>query len=314
MRKLAVLLDRLKEMDLPVLISGETGTGKEMVARIIHRESPRSGGAFLVVDCAAIPAALLDAELFGARAGAFTDLRHDRRGILTLAAGGTVLIDGISEVTLDLQAKLLRVLSEKTVRPLGGEREERLDVRFLFASSRDLAEETREGRFRQDLFYRINVVAVRVPPLRERGEDFRELVQALLAEGPGDPPAVEPEAIERLKDRPWPGNVRELRNVLSRLRLETSRSLDGKALRRVLGEPDTTTTSVFPRRLLDREPLPALHRRLTRDYLLHHFRRLGGDAAALSRFLGVTRRQLYRKLARLGISLAEARRELREGS
>ena len=115
MRKLAVLLDRLKETDLPVLICGETGTGKEMVARIIHRESRRSGAPFLVVDCAAIPAGLLEAELFGAKAGAFTDLRGDRRGILSLAAGGTVFIDGIAEASLDVQAKLLRVLSEKTL-------------------------------------------------------------------------------------------------------------------------------------------------------------------------------------------------------
>ena len=312
MRKLAGLLDRLKGSDLPVLIEGETGTGKEMVARIIHRESRRSGGPFLVVDCAAIPSALLDAELFGAKAGAFTDLRQDRRGILALAAGGTVLVDGIAEVALELQGKLLRVLSEGTVRPLGAEREERLDVRFLFASSRDLEEEMSEGRFRKDLFYRINVVAVRVPPLRDRGEDFAELVQALLAEASGDTRAMDLDAIERLRNRDWPGNVRELKNVLCHLRLEDSGGLDGKALRKLLGEPDTTTT-VFPRKILEREPLTALQRRLSRDYLLHHFRRLGGDAAALSSFLGVSRRQLYRKLERLGISISEEKRELGKG-
>lgn len=312
-RKLAGLLDRLKGSDLPVLIQGETGTGKEMVARIIHRESRRSGGPFLVVDCAAIPSALLDAELFGAKAGAFTDLRQDRRGILALAAGGTVLVDGIAEVALELQAKLLRVLSEGTVRPLGAEREERLDVRVLFASSRDLAEEMSEGRFRKDLFYRINVVAVRVPPLRDRGEDFAELVQALLAEASGDTRAMDLDTIERLRNRDWPGNVRELKNVLCHLRLEDSGSLDGKVLRKLLGEPDTTTTAVFPRKILEGEPLAALQRRLSRDYLLHHFRRVGGDVAALSSFLGVSRRQLYRKLERSGISLSRAKRELRGG-
>jgi DNA-binding NtrC family response regulator/tetratricopeptide (TPR) repeat protein len=310
MRKLAALLDRLKDTDLPVLISGETGTGKELVARIIHGESRRSGAPFLVVDCAAIPAGLLEAELFGAKAGAFTDLKRDRRGILSLAAGGTVFIDGIAEASPDLQGRLLRVISEKSLRPLGGDREEALDVRFLFSSARDLEEEAREGRFRGDLLHRINVVAMRVPPLRERTEDFPDLVLALLSEGAAEPPDVEPDAIRRLQEHRWPGNVRELKNVLARLLLESPRTIDLEAIDRVLGEPDTTTTSIVPRSRLDRDPLPVLQDRVARDYMLHHFRRLRGDAAALGAFLGLRRRQLYRRLERLGISLKEERAKL----
>jgi DNA-binding NtrC family response regulator/tetratricopeptide (TPR) repeat protein len=310
MRKLAALLDRLRDTDLPVLISGETGTGKELVARIIHRESRRSGAPFLVVDCAAIPAALLEAELFGAKAGAFTDLQADRRGILSLAAGGTVFIEGIAAVSLDVQAKFLRVLAEKAFRPLGGDSEEASDVRFLFSSARDLDVESREGRLRSDLLHRINVIAARVPPLRERAGDFPELVRLLLGEGTAEPPAVEREAIERLEKHAWPGNVRELKNVLARLCLESPGRIDSAAVDRVLGEPDTTTTSIFPRALLDEDPLPVLQDRLARSYLLHHLRRLEGDPEALCKFLGVRRRQLYRRLGRLGISLKEERAKL----
>ncbi len=310
MQKLVALLDRLKETDLPVLITGETGTGKEMVARIIHRESGRSGGPFLVVDCAAIPAGLIEAELFGAKAGAFTDLQADRRGILSLASGGTVLIDGIAEAGLEFQAKLLRVLSERTLRPLGGDREESINVRFLFASSRDLGKEAREGRFRKDLFHRLNVIAIPVPPLGERWEDFPELIRNFIAEGTGEPPAVDPGVIERLRKRPWPGNVRELKNVLARLRLESPRRIGMETLARVLSEPDTTT-AVFPRALMDGNPLSVLQDRLARDYMLHHLRRLRGDVDALCKFLGLRRRQLYRHLERLKISLKAERAKLR---
>jgi DNA-binding NtrC family response regulator len=315
MRKLAALLDRLRETDLPVVICGETGTGKEMVARIIHRESRRSGAPFLVVDCAAIPTALVEAELFGAKAGAFTDLHADRRGLLSLAAGGTVFIEGISDAGLDIQANLLRVLSERTLRPLGGDREEAIDVRFLFSSARDLEEEAQEGRLRSDLLHRINVITARVPPLRDRTGDFPELVRTLLSELTVEPPAVEPGAIERLEEHDRPGNVRELKNVLARLCLESPRRIDQAAVDRVLGESDTTTTSIFPGALLDEHPFPVLQVRLARDYLLHHLRRLQGDPEALCKFLGVRRRQLYRRRERYGISLKEERSKLagREG-
>jgi DNA-binding NtrC family response regulator/tetratricopeptide (TPR) repeat protein len=309
MRRLAGTLDRLRGSELPVLIEGETGTGKELVARTIHRESRRAGGPFVVIDCAAIPGALLEAELFGARAGAFTDLRKDRRGILSLAAGGTALVDGIGEAGPDVQAKLLRAVSEMSVRPLGSEREETLDVRFLFATSRDLEAEAREGRFRRDLFHRIRGVAVEVPPLRHRAEDIPDLVAMFLAEGGAEPIEIGPGVLERLGRLPWPGNVRELKNLLARLRLECPRRIDVDAVDRLSAESDTTA-AVFPRRLLDREDLPGLHERLERDFLVHHFRRLGGSTEGLCRFLGLGPRQLYRRCERLGISLREEKARL----
>ncbi len=308
MRKLAATLERLRESDLPVLIRGETGTGKELVARIIHQESRRAGAPFLVVDCSAIPSSLLEVELFGARAGSFTDLREDRRGILSLAAGGTVLIDEIGELTLELQAKLLRVISERSVRPLGSEREERLDVRFLFSTARDLEEEMEKGRFRRDLFHRIDVVSVPVPPLRERPEDLEDLVTTFLGEVGSEPPRLGPGVIDRLRTHPWPGNVRELRNLLARLRVEDASRIDRESVEAVLGDPETTT--VFPRNLLAGETLPGLQERLERDYLVYHIRRLKFETQALCRFLRLGRRQFYRRLERLRISLRKERQKL----
>jgi DNA-binding NtrC family response regulator/tetratricopeptide (TPR) repeat protein len=310
MRKLALILDRLRGSELPVLICGETGAGKELVARTIHEESPRSGGPFLVIDCSSIPAGLLEAELFGAKAGAFTDRREDHRGILSLASGGTVLVDGVGDAGPELQGKLLRVISEKTLRPLGAEREEAIDVRFIFSASRDLEREAAGGRFRLDLLHRINAVTIVVPPLRERGDDIPELVKTFLEDGAGPAPAVAAAAIDRLRRRRWPGNVRELKNVLARLRLEGPERIDAGAVERVFAEPETTS-GIFPRVLLGGQRLEDLHDRLDREYLLFHFRRLGGDTRALWRFLGVGRRGLYKRLRRLGIKLRAEKRKLR---
>ncbi|MCZ6792601.1 MAG: sigma 54-interacting transcriptional regulator, partial [Planctomycetota bacterium] len=319
MRHLADTLERIRETELPVLIRGETGSGKELVARIIHDESRRSAAKFQVVDCSTIPSGLLEAELFGARAGAFTDLTSDRQGILRRSAGGTVLLDEIGEFPMDVQAKLLRVIADGVIRPLGAETGERIDVRFLFSTALDLLEEVERGRFRQDLFHRIDVVSIRVPPLRERPEDLPDLVGVLLAEGAAarkdaqgggdrdDLPELDDGAIDRLRNWPWPGNVRELKNLLSRLQLENPDRVTAADLDHLLADSDTTT--VFPRSLLAQESLPALKETLERDYLLHHLRRLRGNTGALCRFLGLGRRQLYRRFERLGISLREEKRK-----
>jgi DNA-binding NtrC family response regulator len=177
---------------------------------------------------------------------------------------------------------------------------------LIFSTSRDLDAEAREGRFRRDLLHRIETVCLRVPPVRERTEDLRELVRIFLEDGRGQPPAVEGKALERLREHPWPGNVRELRNVLARLRLECAAQIGPEAVERHL-QPGTGT--LFPAGLLEREKLPALKARLERDYMVHHLLRLRGDARALSRFLGVSREQLYRRLSRLGIRLRAERKK-----
>jgi two-component system response regulator HydG len=314
MQRLLADLERLEASELPVLISGETGSGKGLVARAVHERSPRRSRQLHAVDCAAIPASLLEAELFGAAAGAFTGSVTDRRGILEAAAGGTLLLDNISEAPLEVQAKLLRLLSDRSFRRLGSEEEFQADVRFLFTSTPDLEQAVAEGRFRRDLYHRIHVVVLRVPPLRERPEDMADLVRALIEEGEGRgaahsaPLTVEREALDRLRAWSWPGNVRELRNVLLRLRIEAPAAAAVRAedVERVLvGAPDA---ALFPRQLLAGPSLQALQQRLERDYVLFHLRRLGGDSEALAQFLGLSRRQLYRRVERLGISLRRERR------
>ncbi len=308
MRTLIQTLGRLRTVDLPVLVTGETGSGKDLIARVLHEESQRAGAPFRVVNCAAMPRELFEAELFGARTGAFTGLDENRDGILKEAAGGTVLVDEIGEAPLDVQAKLLRVIGNGSFRPLGAEGEEKADVRFLFATAQDLEEAVREGSFREDLYHRINVFSVRVPALRQRPEDLPELVRLLLEEeSVGDTrPVVDEEALHVLRGKPWPGNVRQLRNLLLRLRIENPERIDVESLRRSPGERHTT--SIFPPSLLDRETLPSLKDRLERDYIVYHFRRLEGSTTRLCEFLELGRRQLYRRCERLGISLRAERR------
>jgi DNA-binding NtrC family response regulator/tetratricopeptide (TPR) repeat protein len=305
MRRLLATLDRLRAVDLPAVICGETGSGKELVARIIHAESRRSAAPFMVLDCSTLPPALLESELFGARAGAYSDLERDRPGLLSLATGGTVLIEGLAGAPAEVQAKLLRVIAEGKVRPLGSETELKIDVRFLFSAERDLEAEVRDGRLRRDLFHRMQVLSVPVPPLRERREDLAGLTSLFLREGGEMAPALGPGVLDRLGRLPWPGNVRELRNLLLRLRLENPAriTVEGLAL-----SPEPETTTLVPRKLLAREVLPALKDRVEREYLLHHLRRFKGDARALSSFLGYTRKYLYRRLKTLGIRLKEERR------
>lgn len=287
--------------ELPVVIEGETGSGKELVARVIHTESRRFAGPFVVIDLAAIPAPLVEVELFGARAGAFTDLAGDRAGLLEQARGGTVLIDEVAGAPPEIQAKLLRVLSGGSARPVGSDLDVAVDVRFLFATARDLDAEVRAGRLREDLLHRIRVVSIRVPPLRERLEDLPALIDLILREGTGPAPRLEEGVIERLGARPWPGNVRELRNVIARLRLEHPVSISTAAAAATgAGAP---AEGPFPASLLGSGSLEDLARLLEREFIRHHLRRTGGDALAVSRLLGVSRKHFYRRLKQLGVSL-----------
>jgi serine/threonine-protein kinase PknK len=218
MRRVYALIDRIKETDVPVLITGESGTGKEMVARAIHLASARSKAKMLGVNCGAIPENLLESELFGHVRGAFTGADRERKGLFRDCDGGTLLLDEIGEMPTKMQAGLLRVLQERKVRPVGGAREEAVDVRLIFATNRDLAEMVKDGRFREDLYYRIHVVEVRLPPLRERREDIPQLVDFFLgifaARYKREKRAVSRDALRRLADYDWPGNVRQLENVL----------------------------------------------------------------------------------------------------
>jgi two-component system, NtrC family, nitrogen regulation response regulator GlnG len=218
MQEVYKAIGRIAGSDVTVLIRGESGTGKELVARAIHLYSRRSGRAFVAVSCAAIPATLLESEMFGHERGAFTDAKERRLGKFELAQGGTLYLDEIGDMPVELQTKLLRALQERTIERVGGHESIRIDVRVIAATNRDLETAMREGAFREDLYYRLNVVILNLPPLRERRRDVPLLVEHFLAkhaEEMGDR-GVAPEALDRLVGYDWPGNVRELENVIQR--------------------------------------------------------------------------------------------------
>ena len=213
------LVARVAEHNTTVLITGESGTGKEVIARAIHRASPRAARPFVGINCAAIPESLLESELFGHVRGAFTGATADKAGLFDQASGGTLLLDEIGELPLGLQAKLLRVLQEGEIRRVGDQKTRRVDVRVLAATARDLAAEAAAGKFREDLFYRLNVVAIELPPLRERLEDIAPLARhfvARLAQRFGKPLTLSDATVAWLEQQEWRGNVRELENAIER--------------------------------------------------------------------------------------------------
>jgi two-component system response regulator PilR (NtrC family) len=220
MDRLRELIQRVSRSQAPVHISGESGTGKELVARMIHASGPRAEGPFVPVNCGAIPSELMESEFFGHKRGSFTGAVTDKVGLIPSAEGGTLFLDEVADLPLHMQVKLLRVIQEKTVRPIGEQREAPVDVRILSATHKNLAELVAQARFREDLFYRINVIELRVPPLRERAEDIPDLADAIvrrLARRLDIPaPKVSAEAIDVLQNFTFPGNVRELENVLER--------------------------------------------------------------------------------------------------
>jgi two-component system response regulator AtoC len=228
MRAALDLVARVAEHNTTVLITGESGTGKEVIARAIHRASPRAARAFVGINCAAIPENLLESELFGHVRGAFTGATGDKVGLFEQADGGTLLLDEIGELPLGLQAKLLRVLQESEIRRVGDQRTRKVDVRVLAATARDLTAEVKGGRFREDVFYRLNVVSIELPPLRERHEDIAPLARyfaARLGQRLGRPLALGTDALSWLEGRPWPGNVRELENAIERAAVLSDREI-----------------------------------------------------------------------------------------
>jgi two-component system response regulator AtoC len=224
-------ITKIAEYKTTALITGESGVGKELVARALHHKSSRRGGPFLAVNCGAIPEPLLESELFGYRRGAFTDAVVDRAGLFEQANGGTLLLDEVGELPLSLQVKLLRVLQEETIRRLGDNKDLKIDVRILAATHRDLAAETKAGRFREDLYYRINVLPIHIPPLRERREDIPILLDHFLARNNvrfnTQIRGIDPEARRLLLEYAWPGNVREMENTIERAMVLTERDTLG---------------------------------------------------------------------------------------
>jgi len=293
LRDLVAALERLRTERAPVLIQGESGTGKELVARALHRGGPRARAGFVAVNCAAFPEHLLEKELFGARRGAFTGATDDADGVFALAHGGTLLLDEVGDMPLAMQAKLLRVLETGEVRPLGAPRGRRVDVRVLAATHRDLRARVAEGLFRADLFYRLAVVVVRVPPLRERAEDVPLLAARFLAERGDDPPRRLSEgARELLRRRAWPGNVRELKNALERACAFGGRVLTVSDFGFLAGELEPPGPAPDPRAPV--LPLDEVARREVRRALA----RSGGNVRAAARLLGVHPSTLYRRLKR----------------
>jgi transcriptional regulator with PAS, ATPase and Fis domain len=296
MRAVMQLIDRAAFSDTPILLVGESGTGKELLARALHAKSPRTSGPFLAVNCSAIPEALLESELFGHRRGAFTDARDDQMGLFQLARGGTVFLDEIGDMAPLLQGKLLRVLQEKEVQPLGAPAPVPTDVRIVAATHRDLPVLVAEGRFREDLLYRVNVIEVRVPPLRERPDDLDSLVRHLLDKhGPKvgrRDCSVSDDVMAVLRRHSWPGNVRELENVIERaLVLGTGPRITLADLPDSVKERPTSSAVPGSRRLADVE----------REHIVDTLRSVSGNKAAAARVLGLNRKTLYRKLTHHGI-------------
>ena len=297
MRRMYELLDRIADSNASVLITGETGTGKELVARALHERGRRKAGPFVAVDCASLPEPLLESELFGHVRGAFTDAHAARKGLFVQASGGALFLDEIGDLPLALQAKLLRALQTRCVRPVGANEEVPFDVNLIAATNRDLESAVEEGRFREDLYFRINVIHVEMPPLRARGGDVLLLAQHFVdryaAQAGKRVTGLSPDAAERLLAYVWPGNVRELENCVERAialtRHETIGLDDLPEKIRGFQRSHVLVAGDDPSELA---PLEEVERR----YVLRVMEAVGGSKTLAARVLGIGRKTLYRKL------------------
>jgi two-component system response regulator HydG len=297
MMRLKDQLSRIVDSSAAVLLTGESGTGKEVVARALHQQSGRSKQPFVAVNCAALPEALLESELFGHVKGAFTDAKEDRIGLFLQANGGTLFLDEIGEMPIGIQPKLLRALEQKTVRPVGGKSEQPFDVHLIAATNLDLETAIEEKKFREDLYYRINVLEVTVPPLRTRGTDVlliaRHFLSQFTAATDKKVTGFEDEVLRRLLQYDWPGNVRELRNVIQRAV--------------VLTQHEKINLDVLPARISeyspsqlvidegDNQPLDSLER-IQQRYIRYVLERTNGNKTEAAKILGLDRKTLYRRL------------------
>ncbi len=303
MRRVRQLLERVLDSDASVLVTGESGTGKEVVAKVLHRLGRRKNGPFVAINCAAMPEQLLESELFGHVRGAFTDARAARTGLFVQASGGTLLLDEIGDLPLALQPKLLRALQERAVRPVGGNDEIPFDVRLVATTNRDLETAVEENRFRGDLYFRVNVIHVAMPPLRARGSDVLLLAQHFLvhhATRAGKRVGgLSPEAAARLLAYAWPGNVRELQNAMERAvalaqyEQVTVDDLPDKI--RAYRPSHVLIAAEDPSELV---PLEEAERR----YILRVVETVGGNKTLAARVLGIGRKTLYRKLQQYGVA------------
>jgi DNA-binding NtrC family response regulator len=308
MRELFARLAAVAPTDATVLVTGETGTGKELVAEALHEHSARKGGPFVVLDCGAIPANLMESEAFGHERGAFTGATAAHAGAFERADGGTLFLDEIGELPLEMQPKLLRALERKEIRRVGGAKTLQVNIRVVAATNRDLAVEVNKGRFREDLYYRLAVAHLAVPPLRERREDIPLLVEHILGSLPeGRERGPRPETVELMKRHEWPGNVRELRNVIERAVLfrqplrepsviglpapAGAREGAGAAELRVPVDPKV------PFKVAKQDMIDEFERRYVRALLEQH----GGNISAAARAAGIDRMSIHKMLTRLGM-------------
>ncbi len=308
MRTVYDLVERVADSEATILITGESGTGKEVFANAIHRRSRRAHGPFVAINCTAMPETLLESELFGHTRGAFTDAREARTGLFVQARGGTLLLDEVGDMPLTLQPKILRVLQERKVRPLGSSTEVAIDVRVIAATNRDLEGAIEEKRFREDLYFRLNVIQIPLPPLRSRAGDVLPLAQHLLetfAERAGKPiTAIAPAAAEKLVAYSWPGNVRELQNCMERaIALARFEQIGVDDLPEKIREHRSSHVLVASDDPSELVPMEEVERR----YVQRVLEAVGGNKAAAARILGFERKTLYRKLERWGIEPGSAR-------
>jgi two-component system, NtrC family, response regulator AtoC len=300
------MISRLKETRTPVLVTGESGTGKELVARAIHFRGPLAQMPFVAVDCGSLVPTLMESELFGHEKGSFTGALKTKAGLFQAANGGTIFLDEIGELPLELQAKLLRVLQEKEVRPVGSNVKVPVDVRVIAATNRDLESAYRTGTFRKDLYFRLNVVTVHLPSLRERRSDIPQLAHCFLDRyAPGENIQVTPNAMKSFLQYDWPGNVRELENCIARaVALGDHRTIDVGDLPPIVraaqeANAQSTDSALSTTALSD----------LERMTILRVFEQAGGDKALAGRMLGISRATLYRKLKQYNIPLRSAHKE-----
>jgi DNA-binding NtrC family response regulator len=304
------MVSRLKDIRTPVLITGESGTGKELVARAIHFRGPLASMPFIAVDCGALVPTLMESELFGHEKGAFTGALKSKAGLFHAANGGTIFLDEIGELPLEMQAKLLRVLQEKEIRPVGSNEKVAVDVRVIAATNRELEGAYRAGTFRKDLYFRLNVVTVHLPSLRERRSDIPQLVHCFLDRyAPGENVQVAAGAMKSFLQYEWPGNIRELENCIARaLALGDHRTIDVADLPPAIRGADESGLTRDEAAELSTTALADLERMT----ILRVFEQAAGDKALAGRMLGISRATLYRKLKRYNIPLRSSQKELVE--